>query len=131
MFKFFLGGMFLGRPSSNHVGRNQPRDVLGTPRHSFSNSTASHETSSNSRSTNLNELMYVKYSNAANNNLNVDELLHHYRSNNKMMDAPDQDNEVSSGSPGEFFEGVEKLLEVWFTTQSGNTENCDLRRIPR
>ena len=29
----------------------------------------------------------------------------------------------------EFFEGVEKLLKVWFTTQSGNTDNCDLRRI--
>ena len=119
------------RPSCNHVGSSQPRDVLGTQRKSFSNPTTNHETSSNTRPTNLNELMYVKYSNAANNNLNVDELLHHYRCNSTMMDGPDQDNEVSSGSPGEFFEGVEKLLEVWFTTQSGNTENCDLRRIPR
>ena len=123
--------MFLRRPNCNHVGSSQPRDVLGIQRKSFSNPTTSHETSSNTRSTNLNELMYVKYSNAANNNLNVDELLHHYRCNSTMMDGPDQDNEVSSGSPGEFFEGVEKLLEVWFTTQSGNTENCDLRRIPR
>jgi len=121
----------LRRPSCNHVGSSQPRDVLGTQRKSFSNPTTSHETSSNTRSTNLNELMYVKYSNAANNNLNVDELLHHFRCDSTMMDGPDQDNEVSSGSPGEFFEGVEKLLEVWFTTQSGNTENCDLRRIPR
>ena len=30
-----------------------------------------------------------------------------------------------------FFEGVEKLLEVWFTTVDGDINNCDLRRIPR
>ena len=30
-----------------------------------------------------------------------------------------------------FFEGVEKLLEVWFTAKSGKTESCDLRNIPR
>lgn len=30
-----------------------------------------------------------------------------------------------------FFEGVEKLLEVWFSKGSANFENCDLRRIPR
>ena len=123
--------MFLRRPSNNHVGNNQPRVILGSQPKSLSSPSTSREASSNARPTNLNELMYVKYSNAANNNLNVEELLHHYRFNSKMMDGPDQDNEVSSGSPGEFFEGVEKLLEVWFTTQSGNTENCDLRRIPR
>ena len=123
--------MFLRRQSNNHVGNIQPRDILGTRPKGFSSPSTSHEAGSNARSTNLNELMYVKYSNAANNNLNFEELLHHYRCQSKMMDGPDQDNEVSSGSPGEFFEGVEKLLEVWFTTQSGNTENCDLRRIPR
>ena len=32
---------------------------------------------------------------------------------------------------GGFFEGVEKRLEVWFTTQSGNAGICDLRKIPR
>ncbi len=30
-----------------------------------------------------------------------------------------------------FFEGVEKLLEVWFTKQNGDIEDCDLRKIPR
>ena len=30
-----------------------------------------------------------------------------------------------------FFEGVEKLLEVWFTKGNGDIEDCDLRRIPR
>ncbi|KAL0275275.1 UNVERIFIED_CONTAM: hypothetical protein PYX00_003179 [Menopon gallinae] len=30
-----------------------------------------------------------------------------------------------------YFEGVEKLLELWFTRKDGNTENCDLRDIPR
>jgi len=31
----------------------------------------------------------------------------------------------------EFFEGAEKLLEIWFGRQDGITENGDLRRIPR
>jgi len=30
-----------------------------------------------------------------------------------------------------FYEGVEKLLEVWFTTSSGDYGNSDLRNIPR
>ncbi|XP_042207260.1 S-adenosylmethionine decarboxylase proenzyme-like isoform X1 [Homarus americanus] len=30
-----------------------------------------------------------------------------------------------------FFEGVEKLMEVWFTRKDGMTSNCDLRKIPR
>ena len=39
---------------------------------------------------------------------------------------------VISGSAAEhFFEGVEKLLEVWFTTRSGVIDGCDLRKIPR
>lgn len=29
-----------------------------------------------------------------------------------------------------FFEGVEKLLEIWFTPNSTN-KNADLRKIPR
>lgn len=29
-----------------------------------------------------------------------------------------------------FFEGVEKLLEIWFTPNSSN-KNADLRKIPR
>lgn len=31
----------------------------------------------------------------------------------------------------QFFEGVEKLLEIWFTTSDGNNKNPDLRKIPR
>jgi len=30
-----------------------------------------------------------------------------------------------------FFEGAEKLLEVWFTTQNRTSPECDLRSIPR
>jgi len=30
-----------------------------------------------------------------------------------------------------FFEGVEKLLEIWFGHQDGGTDNGDLRKIPR
>ena len=29
-----------------------------------------------------------------------------------------------------FFEGVEKLLEVWFTREDGDIESGDLRKIP-
>ncbi|CAB4060439.1 speD [Lepeophtheirus salmonis] len=38
-------------------------------------------------------------------------------------------NQVSSDD--NFFEGVEKLLEVWFTTSKTNVNECDLRKIPR
>ncbi|XP_022207409.2 S-adenosylmethionine decarboxylase proenzyme isoform X2 [Nilaparvata lugens] len=31
----------------------------------------------------------------------------------------------------QFFEGVEKLLEIWFTRADGNLKQCDLRKIPR
>lgn len=38
----------------------------------------------------------------------------------------------SVGSNGvQFFEGVEKLLEIWFTRAEGNNKQCDLRNIPR
>ena len=37
---------------------------------------------------------------------------------------------VTSKSGG-FFEGVEKLLEVWFTNSESGTEGSDLRNIPR
>ena len=124
--------MFLKR-SSNHVGSNQYRDALGTEANCTSNPTASHENNPNTRSTNLNELMYVKYSNEAlNNNLIFDELQKHHPfccENAVKVEGADKGN--LSVDSGDFFEGVEKLLEVWFTTQSGNTENCDLRRIPR
>lgn len=31
----------------------------------------------------------------------------------------------------DFFEGTEKLLEVWFSRRDGKEENCDLRKIAR
>lgn len=31
----------------------------------------------------------------------------------------------------QFFEGVEKLLEIWFTTSDSSNKNPDLRKIPR
>lgn len=37
----------------------------------------------------------------------------------------------STASSSTFFEGVEKLLEVWFANSDGNSENSDLRKIPR
>lgn len=30
-----------------------------------------------------------------------------------------------------FFEGTEKLLEIWFTRKDGDVSGCDLREIPR
>ncbi|XP_021958466.1 S-adenosylmethionine decarboxylase proenzyme isoform X2 [Folsomia candida] len=43
----------------------------------------------------------------------------------------DTDNSDMPESEDHFFEGVEKLLEVWFTKSDGKTQNCDLRMIPR
>ncbi|XP_066992418.2 S-adenosylmethionine decarboxylase proenzyme [Anabrus simplex] len=41
------------------------------------------------------------------------------------MAEPDGSNGV------QFFEGVEKLLEIWFSRADGNVKQCDLRNIPR
>ncbi|CAG0879225.1 unnamed protein product [Cyprideis torosa] len=35
------------------------------------------------------------------------------------------------GTSDDFYEGTEKLLELWFTRQDGNSDGCDLRKIPR
>ncbi|XP_063244008.1 S-adenosylmethionine decarboxylase proenzyme isoform X2 [Bacillus rossius redtenbacheri] len=32
---------------------------------------------------------------------------------------------------GQYFEGVEKLLEIWFKKTDGDSSQCDLRNIPR
>ena len=43
-----------------------------------------------------------------------------------------QQNEGTQGTKEtNFFEGVEKLLEVWFTRSGGGLEGSDLRNIPR
>jgi hypothetical protein len=39
--------------------------------------------------------------------------------------------ESEGGNAVQFFEGVEKLLEIWFTRTDGNSKQCDLRKIPR
>ncbi|CAG9773674.1 unnamed protein product [Ceutorhynchus assimilis] len=36
-----------------------------------------------------------------------------------------------SDDADQFFEGVEKLLEIWFATHDANEKNSDLRKIPR
>lgn len=38
---------------------------------------------------------------------------------------------VSCYNNQNFFEGVEKLLEVWFTSKKSDVHDCDLRKIPR
>ena len=46
-----------------------------------------------------------------------------------------EENEIEPENDAEkgdlFFEGAEKLLEVWFTTKSKSGPECDLRNIPR
>lgn len=37
----------------------------------------------------------------------------------------------NSDDGGQYFEGVEKLLEIWFTNSDGNDKQFDLRKIPR
>ena len=39
--------------------------------------------------------------------------------------------ENGGATSGHFFEGVEKLLEVWFKKESGDIHQGDLRKIPR
>lgn len=45
------------------------------------------------------------------------------------MAATEQIDGMSDGV--QFFEGVEKLLEIWFTTSDSNNKAPDLRKIPR
>lgn len=46
------------------------------------------------------------------------------------MDAIEEDSR-SENEKCDFYEGTEKLLEIWFTCSNGHTENCDLRKIQR
>ncbi|XP_019868756.1 S-adenosylmethionine decarboxylase proenzyme isoform X2 [Aethina tumida] len=39
--------------------------------------------------------------------------------------------EVTMSDSEQFFEGVEKLLEIWFTAGDGTAKTADLRKIPR
>lgn len=47
-----------------------------------------------------------------------------------MSESSESESVVNFGNQT-FFEGVEKLLEVWFTKKSGDTTGCDLRKISR
>ena len=38
---------------------------------------------------------------------------------------------VGQNAPDHFFEGAEKLLSIWFTTEDGGEEHGDLKKIPR
>ena len=48
----------------------------------------------------------------------------------KLDSTIKQNNQKVTGGAN-FFEGVEKLLEVWFTRAGGCLEDSDLRNIPR
>jgi len=37
----------------------------------------------------------------------------------------------TNSNDSHYFEGVEKLLEVWFTCKDGAVHNSDLRKVPR
>ncbi|CAH1116296.1 unnamed protein product [Phaedon cochleariae] len=48
------------------------------------------------------------------------------------MAATENIGSIDSMSDGvQFFEGAEKLLEIWFTTANSNHKTADLRKIPR
>ena len=131
---FFLEVMLLRKASTNQVVCSKCQNGMCTTGNQGGTSYTSlgHDHNSNTRSSNLNEdLMYVRYSNSTNNNIILDETrFNHLFCNNKIHAIMGEKVNVSPGED-RFFEGVEKLLEVWFTTQSGNTDHCDLRQIPR
>jgi len=56
------------------------------------------------------------------------------KSTSSLLSAGESDSESNNSDEQpepHFFEGVEKLLEVWFTRSDGKVGPCDLRRIPR
>lgn len=48
---------------------------------------------------------------------------------NRMMSMATAEDTMNDGV--QFFEGVEKLLEIWFTSSDNNNKARDLRKIPR
>jgi hypothetical protein len=53
-------------------------------------------------------------------------------SDSESNNSDDVQEQVENKGDEEFFEGVEKLLEVWFThSDKKRIYDCDLRRIPR
>ncbi len=55
----------------------------------------------------------------------------HVTSEDEEELGEDPDDENVGKKQEHFFEGVEKLLEVWFTAEDGISVDSDLRRIPR
>ncbi|OXU27955.1 hypothetical protein TSAR_009986 [Trichomalopsis sarcophagae] len=51
------------------------------------------------------------------------------KTNGKVENGLSDSNEAVESV--QFFEGVEKLLEIWFTSTDGNNSKRDLRQIPR
>ena len=132
-----LSEVMVTRRSNNDDDNKRPWKVVDTTssrytRHpSTSNLPTSHEISQNTRSANLNELLSLKYPNVVNIIIALAELRKRLYDNCCKTMGETKGNNTLSSDAGEFFEGVEKLLEVWYTTQSGNIDDCDLRRIPR
>ena len=55
-------------------------------------------------------------------------------SDGETWESDDEKNLTESDEEREddfFFEGAEKLLEIWFTTKNPNGNESDLRTIPR
>ena len=50
---------------------------------------------------------------------------------NTEVDKEENDIDEMPDKDDFFFEGAEKLLEVWFTTTKKSGSECDLRNIPR
>ena len=65
-----------------------------------------------------------------NNELQEDDLPNNTIAQSQQQAANSKTNQ-NSGKAANFFEGVEKLLEVWFTRAGGGTDASDLRNIPR
>jgi hypothetical protein len=65
-----------------------------------------------------------------NNELQEDDLPNNTIAQSQQQATNSKTNQ-SSGKAANFFEGVEKLLEVWFTWAGGGTDASDLRNIPR
>jgi hypothetical protein len=65
-----------------------------------------------------------------NNELQEDDHPNNTIAQSQQQTAHSKTNQ-NNGKASNFFEGVEKLLEVWFTRAGGGTDATDLRNIPR
>ena len=49
----------------------------------------------------------------------------------RVVSSPSLIEDTAPSNNTHFFEGVEKNLEVWFTSSNGDVDDSDLRLIPR